>query len=577
MSEMRILIVGGYGTFGGRLAQLLADESRLTLIIAGRARDRAEAFCADLRRRGSTARLAALAVDREGDIGRALDGAKPDIVVDASGPFQFYAADPYRLVEACLARGIDYLDLADGSAFVDGIARFDAAARARGVALLAGVSSFPVLTAAAVRRLVPGIARLDSVTGGIAPSPYAGVGLNVIRAIASYAGQPVRLVRDGRPALGRGLIETRRYAIAPPGRLPLRPVRFSLVDVPDLAALPALWPELKSVWMGAGPVPEILHRALNLLARAVPLGLVRSLAPLAPLMHAAINLLRWGEHRGGMFVAVAGADAEGRAVARSWHMIAEGDDGPLIPSMAAEAIIRRRLEGQRPAWGARAALRDLELADYEALFARRRIVSGMRNERADLALPLYRRLLGDAYATLPAPIQAMHDLTDTLTAEGRASVARGSGPFARLIAAAIGFPPAGHDLPVQVKFTRRDGREIWQRTFAGRTFCSTQEEGRGRCERLLCERFGPFAFGIALVAEAGRLNLVVRDWSAFGLPMPHALAPVGLAHESAADGRFRFHVEIKLPLIGLIVRYRGWLAPAGSTSRRMETAAARGN
>jgi len=562
MREMRVLIVGGYGTFGGRLAQLLADESRLTLIIAGRARDRAEAFCADLRRRGSTARLAALAFDRDGDIGRALDAARPAMVVDASGPFQFYAADPYRLVEACLARGIDYLDLADGSAFVAGITRFDPAAKARGVALLSGVSSFPVLTAAAVRRLARGLARLDSVTGGIAPSPYAGVGRNVIRAIASYAGQPVRLVRDGRPAFGRGLIETRRYTIAPPGRLPLRPVRFSLVDVPDLAALPVLWPELKSVWIGAGPVPEILHRALNLLARAVPLGLVRSLAPLAPLMYAAINLLHWGEHRGGMFVAVTGADAQGRTVTPSWHMIAEGDDGPLIPAMAAEAIIRRRLDGQRPAPGARAALRDLDLADYEALFARRRIVSGVRDGAADPALPLYRRLLGDAYATLPAPIQAMHDLADTLTVQGRASVERGSGFFARLIAAVIGFPPAGHDLPVRVVFTRRDGREIWQRTFAGRTFRSTQEEGRGRFERLLCERFGPFAFGIALVAEAGRLNLVVRDCSAFGLPLPRAFAPVGTAYESAADGRFRFHVEIKLRLIGLIVRYRGWLSRA---------------
>src|SRR5215472_12469555 len=117
--------------------------------------------------------------------------------------------------------------------------------------------------------------RLDSVTGGIAPSPYAGVGPNVIRAIASYAGRPVRLVRDGHAAVGIGLVETRRFTIAPPGRLPLRPILFSLVDVPDLQALPALWPELKSVWMGAGPVPEILHRALHALAWLVPLKLLR--------------------------------------------------------------------------------------------------------------------------------------------------------------------------------------------------------------------------------------------------------------------------------------------------------------
>src|SRR5262249_37778793 len=163
MSDVRVLIVGGYGTFGGRLAQLLAHAARLTLILAAPARGKAEAFCARL---PLQARREALAFDRDGDIAGALAAARPDVVVDASGPFQFYAADPYRLVKACLARGVDYLDLADGSAFVDGIARFDAAARARGVALLAGVSSFPVLTAAAVRRLLPGIAPVDRVRGG---------------------------------------------------------------------------------------------------------------------------------------------------------------------------------------------------------------------------------------------------------------------------------------------------------------------------------------------------------------------------------------------------------------------------
>ena len=569
---MRVLILGGYGTFGGRLAQLLADESRLTLVIAGRSRQKAEAFCATLR---AAATLEPLAFDRDGDVESALATAKPDIVVDASGPFQLYADDPYRVVRACVALGIDYLDLADGSDFVDGIAQFDAAAQARGVAILTAVSSFPVLTAAVVRRLaqdmVPAMARLDGVTGGIAPSPYASVGPNVIRAIASYAGRPVRLVRDGHAAVGHGLTETRRFTIAPPGRLPLWPVLFSLVDVPDLQALPTLWPQLKSVWMGAGPVPEILHRVLIALAWLVRARLLPSLAPFAPLFHAATNVLRWGEHRGGMFVAVAGADRDGRPVARSWHMVAEGGDGPLIPSMAAEALIRRRLDGRRPAAGARAALRELELADYEALFARRAIVSGVRETPAAVA-PLYQRLLGDADAALPAPIRAMHRLTGTLAAAGRATVERGEGLVARMIAAIVGFPPTMRDVPVRVDFTLRDGRELWRRDFAGHVFSSTQEEGRGRFERLLCERFGPFAFGIALVCDADRLNLVVRRWSLFGIPLPRALAPIGAAYETVADGRFRFFVEIKLRLVGLLVRYQGWLVtePEPALGRRID-------
>ena len=55
-------------------------------------------------------------------------------------------------------------------------------------------------------------------------------------------------------------------------------------------------------------------------------------------MHHACRRLGWGEHRGGMFVTVEGTRPDGARLERFWHMIAEGDDGPFIPSMAAEAV-----------------------------------------------------------------------------------------------------------------------------------------------------------------------------------------------------------------------------------------------
>ena len=180
---------------------------------------------------------------------------------------------------------------------------------------------------------------------------------------------------------------------------------------------------------------------------------------------------------------------------------------------------------------------------------------------ADDRAPLYRRLLGDAWDLLPKPLQAMHDLDGELHAEGVAEVERGHGLLARLVACVIGFPPAGRDIPVKVSFRVRDGREHWQRNFAGHAFSSIQEQGRGRFERLLCERFGPLNFGMALVLEAGRMRLVVRRWSAFGIPLPLALAPRGNSYEFVQDGRFHFHVEIGHPFTGLIVGYRGWLVP----------------
>ncbi len=551
--ELRVLVVGGYGVFGGRIVELLQNEPRLTLVVAGRTLRKAQAYCAA---RGNVAvELEAARFDRNGDAAAQIAALGLHIVVDASGPFQAYGEGRYRLVEACIAQRVNYLDLADGSDFVLGVGAFDAAAREAGIYVLSGVSSFPMLTAAVVRRLSRDMSRVEMITGGIAPSPFAIVGENVIRAIASYAGQPVAARGGAVKSIGHPFTEQRRFTIAPPGQIPLRSTMFSLVDVPDLRALPALWPDAKSVWLGAGPAPEILHRALVVCAWLVRLGIVRSLSPLAPLMHLVTNRVRWGEHRGGMFVEVKGAGAGGAPVERSWHLLAEGDDGPYIPSMAVQAILHRQLDEHAPAPGARAGTRDLEVEDYERLFAKRAIFTG---EREALSGPLYQRLLGEAWRLLPEPIRAMHDGSGVIAA-GTASVVRGRNPLASVAAWLMGFPAAGDNVPLSVDFSVRGAIENWRRTFAGKSFSSAQFAGAGRSDNLLCERFGPLVFAMALVVNCERLDLVLRRWSAFGAPLPLWLAPRSSSFETVENGVFRFHVEISHPWIGLIVRYVGIL------------------
>jgi hypothetical protein len=203
-------------------------------------------------------------------------------------------------------------------------------------------------------------------------------------AIASYAGKPVPRRREGAMCAGYPFTEQLRYIIAPPGYTPLEPRLFSLVDVPDLRALAPLWPQAKEIWMGAAPVPELLHRSLIALAWLVRLNLIPTLLPLAPLFHYATNHLRWGQHRGGMFVEVEGLDAGEHRLKRSWHLLAEGDDGPYIPSMAVEAVVQNILAARAPQPGARAAVRDLELDDYAKVFAGRMIFTAIRDANSEV-------------------------------------------------------------------------------------------------------------------------------------------------------------------------------------------------
>src|SRR5262249_18505486 len=131
------------------------------------------------------------------------------------------------------------------------------------------------------------------------------------------------------------------------------------------------------------------------------------------------------------------------------------------------------------------------------------------------------------------------------------------------IASVFNFPRAMHDLPVSVRFDSRSGQEQWSRKFGEDTFASTLRPGSGRSRHLLCEQIGLLVFAQALVLEGDRLRLVLRRWSLFGIPLPLWLGPRSNSYESEQDGQFRFHVEISHPLVGLIVRYRGWLVPAG--------------
>ncbi|CAF2671383.1 unnamed protein product [Rotaria sp. Silwood2] len=560
---MKILILGGYGTFGSRLVRLLANESQLTLLIAGRSIKHAEDLCNKLH--GYAATTCALHFDRDNsDIEKQLRFIQPDLLVDASGPFQSYIKDPYRVIKACLTTSINYLDFADGSTFVQGVTQFDAQAKENNIYVLSGASTCPLLTATVVRHLAKGLTRIHSIKSGIAPSPYAGVGVNVIRAIASYSGQRVALIRRSQQTFSYALTETMRYTICPPGHLPLFNRRFSLVDVPDLKILPDLWPNIDSIWIGAGTVPETLHRALNGLAWLVRWRLIPSLTPFAPLFHWVTNVVRWGEHRGGMFVAIEGNDRDGQKQERSWHLLAEGDAGPFIPSMGIEAIVRRVLDGKKPASGARAATMDLELDDYEKIFQNHAIYTGQCESRKtndfSESQPLYQQLLGQAWNHLPPSLQTLHS-KNIVKVVGVAQIERGTSIISRCITMLVGFPKSGKNVPVQVVFQRETNGELWTRTFADKSFSSWHTKGSGHSDRLLMERFGPFTFGLALVVTAGKLHFIVRSWTLFGIRLPVFLAPHGDFYEFDHDGRPCFHVEIKHILIGLIVRYHGWLVP----------------
>ncbi|NJM82709.1 MAG: hypothetical protein HC844_09550 [Tabrizicola sp.] len=78
----RILVIGGSGVFGARIAIALAGVTGVDLIVAGRDPARTEAFC---RAHGGRA----VRLDRRDPaLAGILAGLAPFAVIDAAGPFQ---------------------------------------------------------------------------------------------------------------------------------------------------------------------------------------------------------------------------------------------------------------------------------------------------------------------------------------------------------------------------------------------------------------------------------------------------------------------------------------------------------
>ncbi len=535
----RVLILGGYGGFGARLSRRLASDG-WEVLVAGRDANKAEVFAASLpHARGVLA-------DRNGDIAALLSTWQPAVLIDAAGPFQ---GSGYQVAAVCIAAKVDYLDLADARDFVTGIGQLDPSAQEAGVRIISGASSVPALSGAVLRHLCNPMDQVDAVEIAISASSRATAGPSVASAILSYAGKPLRLWRGQRWQRIFGWSEKRRMRFAVDG---LRPIRrlVALADVPDHDLVPDNLPGKPAVTFYAGPEFAFQLRSIAALGWLVRLGWLGSLSPWSRWLLPLQRLTGWaGSDRSAMHVEAKGRQSDQLRAAR-WTLIAENGDGPEIPVLAAQLLMRRLADDALPP-GARDASGLLSLDGFQPLFDQ--LAIRHQSTQSDYRA-LYARIMGDVFNALPSAVRGMHSIIGDGGAEGRSTVARGRNILAKSIANIMRFPPEGEHA-LHVHFTEQDGAEYSTRDFGGHRFQSHLSQAGGQ----LVERFGPMRFHFDLSGDETGLRMSMRRWTAFGLPMPLFLAPQSDAREWGEGDHFHFDVPISLPLIGMVVHYRGWL------------------
>lgn len=544
---MKILIIGGYGAFGGRLARLLADNPMLQIYIGGRTLLKAESLCAELN--GNGAVFTPVKVDKF-NLAPTLARYTPDIVVDASGPFNLKSDKPYAAVEACLAVGCHYLDLADGADFVMNISQFDQVAREKDLTIVSGLSTCPALTGAVLKDAQKDMT-VKSFEIGVAPSPFAKMGLSVVKGIFDYAGSKITTRENGQNVSRLALGNARRKTICPPGAMPLRNRLFSFVDCPDLQVFPLHNSGMQNGWVGAGTKPGWLLRILMLLAKIRAAFGLPAFSFLAKPGHWFLNSFARGEHRGGLYMNLKNDDET-----REWHVLAEGDDGPFIPSMACAALIHKWCE-HPPEIGARDASQELSLEDFDPFFEARDIRFGWRQETENVHG--FEQILSHEFNNLPEPVRVLHAPEGVTKWTGKTKAEGPSNILGRLAGLVAGVNVRTGETDTVVTITPTPKGEVWERNFGGRKFKSRLTPGTGKNAHLMMEHFGPLKFALALITKEDRLYFIPRRWFFLGVPMPQFLLPKGDTFETVKDGKFQFNVDLKVPFIGRIAKYQGWL------------------
>lgn len=350
---LRVLVLGGYGNFGGYVCRALADDARIQLVVAGRDRAKAERFAAAL----GAANPAQAAVVDIADPAAAMAACRPDLVIHTVGPFQ---SQDHRVAEAAIACGAHYCDLADARAFVAGIGALDERAREAGVAVIAGASSVPCLTAGYLDAAQAEFAAIERVDYGISAAQQTNRGLGTASAILSYVGRPFTMLHEDRMrrVFGWQGLHSEHYPEL--GRR-----WFGYCDIPDLELFPARYPTLKAMRFCAGHEIALLHFGTWLLSWLVRLRLSPRLDRWSgPLLRASFLFDRWGSGRSGFHMVIEGTGKGGARLTRRHWIIARQGHGPNIPCMPVILIARKLAGGEALAAGARPCLDLIGLDEF---------------------------------------------------------------------------------------------------------------------------------------------------------------------------------------------------------------------
>lgn len=364
MLVRRVLILGGYGNFGKRIAENLSEVKDITIIIAGRNRNKADTLCQALTLNGAKSSLEPAVIDiYQPTFVDELKSLSPDLVIHTGGPFQ---GQNYAVPDACISIGSHYIDLADDRRFVCDITSLNEAAIKNDLLVVSGASSVPGLSSTVIDSFIHEFSSLNEIDFAIAPGNKAERGEATVKGILSYTGHPFSAFHNGRWTNQYGWMSPRKLNFG--SELGKR--WLANIDIPDLELFPERYKPVNTVKFQAGLELPLLHFGMVFMAALAKVGLIKDWSKFTkPIFKSSELFKRLGTDKGAMQINLSGVDNTKQVKHIKWTLNANDNIGPYIPTISTIIIAKKLITGTIQTRGATPCLGlyTLEEFDQEAI------------------------------------------------------------------------------------------------------------------------------------------------------------------------------------------------------------------
>lgn len=344
LSDQKIVILGGYGTFGSLISDQLVKSARV--VVAGRNQETGQKFADSI-----GANFALCDAKNKESLQKIISGAF--IVVNASGPF---LPNDYSIPQTCIEENCHYIDLADDRKYVTNFRLLHELAKENNVFACTGASTTPSVTHALVSELSTKFSNIKSIKIYLSAGNKNKPGVSTFESILSYAGTPVRVWSHSQWEMFSGWGLSEIFDFPPPVGKRL----VQLCNVPDLEFFPKLFGADQVIFKAGVELP-IFNMGLSILAevkRNIPQINLSSLAE--PLVKISRLFKSFGSYSGGVLVTLSGDGDKTKSLA-----FVTSQNGLRIPTAPAVLLARKILRDDPPSHGAFPCLGFININEFQ--------------------------------------------------------------------------------------------------------------------------------------------------------------------------------------------------------------------